>query len=116
MKLRWLPIGLGVAHSVYWLLAFATVIFTPLRFPGVEIPWWDLAALRLPGLWLMNLVAKGFERLGFDFYWILDHGMGWFVATLVITTLGIGAGTWLITQVILTRILAYRSRRKPAPQ
>ena len=116
MKLRWLPVALGILHLGYWVLAIATAIFTPLKFPGVEEPWWSFGALRAPGSWLLNLVAKGFERLGFDFFWILDHGLGWFVATLVVTALGIGAGTWLIAQVVMNRTLAHCSRRKLAPR
>lgn len=111
--MRRLPVTLGACVTLYWVLAFATALSSVFWGPDADRQWWSFWILREPGHWLGgDVIFAGLETFGgFDYATILDDGFPYFIGLLLLTAIGLGVGTWLVLQLIVSRIYLERFRR-----
>jgi hypothetical protein len=111
MKMR-VPVMLGACVTLYWVLAFATALSSVFLGPDADRQWWSLWILREPGHWLGgDVIFSGIEKIGFNYATILNDGLPYFIGALLYTAVGIGVGTWLGLQLIVSRICLARLNR-----
>ena len=98
--------------TLYWVLAFATALSSVFLGPDADRQWWSLWILREPGHWLGgDVIFSGIEKIGFNYATILNDGLPYFIGALLYTAVGIGVGTWLGLQLIVSRICLARLNR-----
>jgi|GEM_PF-3641023 len=111
MKKR-VPVILGACVTLYWLLAFATALSSVFLGPDADRQWWSLWILREPGHWLGgDVIFSGIEDIGFNYDTILNDGLPFFIGALLFTAAGLGVGTWLVLQLIVSRSCLARLHR-----
>jgi hypothetical protein len=111
--MKYAPVALGICVTVYWILAFAVALSSPLNPEISGRPWWDLAVFRVPGLWVHYKLYFAFEQFGASSFGPWYH---YFIGTLLITAIGIGSGCTLASQIVLSRVIAWRYRAKMKEQ
>ena len=107
-KMKYLPLSLGVCITCFWMLAFATALFTPLYVDDRNLPWWNFECFRAPGMWLGDRIFQSLE--GFPGLKIGTTSK--IVGVLFLVSFGMGSSSFLVTQIAFSRFRIWSHQRR----